>query len=363
MKKGKPNKAKALLNAMFARKEPNYTDADYLSTGSTILNLACSGKYHGGLRKGTFTYFVGDSSSGKTWFTRACFAETRLNPNFAHYRLIEDNPENGALMEYSKFFPNIVGEVEEPSKSGCSRSLEEFYYNLDDALNRKEPFIYILDSMDAVRPQAAYKQFVKEKRKARGEIKENITGSYGTDKARMNSQNLPDMVGRLPETGSILLMISQTRDNIGAMAMFNPKTRSGGKVLKFGAHYEMWTSVREDLKTAKEIRGQKWKTGILARVKVEKNRITGRELEVEVPILWSTGIDDLGNCVDFLVKYQEWEEKQKVIHVPEWGISKKREALVAWVEETGLEDDLRQKVAEVWEEIQREISVRRKPRY
>ena len=42
-------------------------DVDLLGTGSTLLNLAISGKTCGGFPAGKYVFFVGDSSSGKTF--------------------------------------------------------------------------------------------------------------------------------------------------------------------------------------------------------------------------------------------------------------------------------------------------------
>ena len=62
--------------------------SDYLGTGSTLLNLACTGKLQGGFLKGHYYSVVGDSSSGKTFLALTCFAEAAINKNFKEFRLI-----------------------------------------------------------------------------------------------------------------------------------------------------------------------------------------------------------------------------------------------------------------------------------
>ena len=49
------------------KKHKKLTGKDFLSTGSTLLNLACTGKPYRGFAKGKYYFIVGDSSSGKTF--------------------------------------------------------------------------------------------------------------------------------------------------------------------------------------------------------------------------------------------------------------------------------------------------------
>ena len=53
-----------------------------LSSGSTLLNLACSDDPRGAYRKGHYYYLVGDSQSGKTWLAMSVFAEASINPRY-----------------------------------------------------------------------------------------------------------------------------------------------------------------------------------------------------------------------------------------------------------------------------------------
>ena len=89
---------------------------------------------------------------------------------------------------------------------------------------------HVLDSMDALLAMASNKKFAKRKQATRGDGEE-IKGSYGMDKPKENSESLRRALAGLRKTGSILIVISQTRDNIGFGAMFQPKTRSGGHAL------------------------------------------------------------------------------------------------------------------------------------
>lgn len=340
---------------------------DFLSTGSTLLNLACSGSINGGYAKGLYTYIVGDSSSGKSFFAMTCLAEASINPGFDDYRFIFDNAENGSLANTRKFFGRRVEERLEPPRGTpdepeYSTTLEDFYANVDGALKEKKPFIYILDSMDAITTKEEVEVLDEKNKSIREGKKDKGKGTYGTGKAKMNSANLRTITNRLKKTGSILIIISQTRDNIGFGAQFNPKSRSGGHALRFYARIEIWTSVIKRIKHS--VNGIERKIGAVTKVEFKKNHITGWEGNyVEVPFYRSVGFDDLGGCVDYLTKEGWWKETNKVINAQEFDVKLKREALVKHIEEKELQKKLRKLVGQCWRDVEAQCSVQRKGRY
>jgi hypothetical protein len=242
-----------------------------------------------------------------------------------------------------------------------STTIEDFYYNVDKAVDAG-PCIYLLDSMDALEASDDREKFQKgraawEKGKVEG------SGSYGTAKAKKNSSLLRAAHNKLASNGSILIVISQTRDNIGFDAAFNPKTRGGGRSLTFYAALELWTSVKQHVK--KTVRGKPRELGVVVKVRVKKGRLAGKDRTVEVPILHSLGIDDLGSCVDYLIEEGYWKENKGRIVVPEFSIltGKTREQLVEQIEANGQEKALRDLVGKVWNEIEQACEVKRKIRY
>ena len=96
--------------------ETKNTPQLYLSTGSTMLNLAMTGSARKGFRTGHYYLFVGDSRSGKTWFCLSCLAEASIDKRFNDYRFIYDNRERGALMDIAYFFGRKAAErIESPT--------------------------------------------------------------------------------------------------------------------------------------------------------------------------------------------------------------------------------------------------------
>lgn len=344
------------------KSSPIIQPSDHLSTGSTLLNMACTGNPFHGFSKGHYFFLVGDSISGKTFLSLTCLAEASQNPHFDHYRFIYDNGEDGALMDIEKFFgKKLAKRLEPPSEEdgepSYSLTVEDFYFHVDDAVQEGQPFIYVLDSMDSLTSRQEGEKFeeVKEAvRKGR-----QVSGSYGDGKAKINSANLRRVLGGLRSTGSILLVLNQTRDNLGFG--FEKKTRSGGHALRFYACIEIWSSVHS--KITKTVRGKKRQLGIYSKVQIKKNRITGRERTVTIPIYHSYGIDDIGSCIDYLVEEGYWKGKGSKIQASEFDFVGSREKLVELIEEREAEMDLRCLVGDVWRDVEKECELKRKKRY
>lgn len=338
---------------------------DLLSSGSTLLNLACSGKSAGAFPKGSYIWFVGDSTSGKTWFALSCLAEASINKHFDGYRFVFDNGEGGALMDIEYYFGEKAAKrLEPPAWNGKvplhSRTIEEFYYNVDDAMEQG-PCLYIRDSMDSLTSEDEQSKY-EDNKEAMRKGKE-AKGSYGDGKAKKNSAGIRQLLPKLHETGSILFLISQTRDSLAGFGFGDKKTFSGGHALKFYATLQIWSSVMSHIK--RTVRGKERELGVLSHTRIKKNRLTGRDRAVDIPILHSVGIDDLGACIDYLLEEKHWKKEGKggVIQATDFDFVGTREALIDKIEAEEIEPDLRHIVAKVWNEIEEACAVNRKNRY
>jgi len=348
------------------KKKRKLTPDDFLSTGSTLLNLALTGKPNCGFVKGKYHFIVGDSTSGKTFLSLTCLAEAANNPQFKKYRFIYDDAEGGALMDIERFFGSKVARRIRPPKKTkegeaiYSHSIEEFYYHVDDALRKGKPFIYILDSMDSLSSKEEEDKF-KQHKDAHKKGKK-APGSYGDGKAKKNAAGVRQLLTPLGASNSILIIINQTRDNIGFGSKFEPKTRSGGHALRFYATWEIWSKVKGQMK--KTFRGKERQLGIKCQVRIKKNRIMGRSRTVEIPIYHSFGIDDIGSCVDYLVEEKHWSKtKSGIINAEDFDFEGPKEKLIPHIEEEEMEMDLQDLVGEVWNNIEKACAVKRKKRY
>jgi len=361
-------KTKDIKKQLKKKKKIKLTKADFLSTGSTLLNLAISGKPDCGFIKGKYFWLVGDSTSGKTFLSLTCLAEASINPNFDDYDFIHDDVEGGSLMDIKRFFGEKVAKRIRPPQRAYAQSgfespiysstIEDFYFNLDDAFERGKPFIYILDSMDSLSSEYEKKKFKAGKNATRKGKK--TTGSFGDGKAKKNSENVRQLLSPLKKSGSILIIISQTRANFDFG--FEKKTHAGGHSLKFYACVELWSSVRG--KIEKTIKKKSRQIGNICKIRTKKNRVSGRDRAVEVPIYHSFGIDETGSCIDYLIDELHWKMIGKTkIKAKEFGVVLTRAKLIKHIEDNGMIKDLREIVGDVWNEIEEACSIKRKQRY
>jgi len=360
--------AKAVTHQGRSERQPAVKPQHLLSSGSTLINLACSSRIEGAFGPGLFYFLVGDSRSGKTWLAHSCFAEAVLHPFYKNHRLIRDDVENGALMDVARFFGQAVQDKIEPPRGTReapenSDTIEDFYYNIDDALKDGRPFIYVLDSLDSLDSKAADKKFDEQKkfdRPSKGDKKgKPPAGSFGMDKAKKNSDNLRRVIRRLRDTKSILIVISQTRDNVDPYS-YSTKTRAGGRALTFYSHVEMWSEIcgRMD----KTIKDKKLNIGIKCKLTIQKNRISGKMWQVVVPIYNNYGMDDIGSMIDFAIEWKHWNEG-KVLVAPEFKFTGSRDKLIRKIENENLEKDLKETIKTLWREIEEATNLNRKARY
>jgi recombination protein RecA len=364
----KRKSTKDVKQALTKKKSDASDTKPLLSTGSTLLNLACSGKVEGGFGPGHYILLVGDTNSGKTWLSLTCFAEASINEAYKEHRLIFDDAENGALMDMEKFFGKEAAErIESPGMEDgepvFSETAEDFYFHVDDALKDGRPFIYVLDSIDSLTSIASEDKFEKNKKLHREG--KDTTGSYGDGKAKINSENLRKIVGDLEKSDSILIIINQTRDNLDPMPFSPKKGRSGGWALEFYSHLVLWSSVGGQIN--RTVKGKKRQIGVISNVKVKRSRITGRQRGAELPIYHSFGIDDIGSCVDFLVSEGVWKKAKKGGMITVTGLGPEFKGriddVVCRIEEEGAEEDLKSLVVETWQDIEEACKVERKSRY
>lgn len=339
-----------------------YTLDDLIPTGSTLLNLALSGYIGGGWKKGTMVNVIGDSSAGKSFVVLTTLAEMHTYSKFDEYELIYDDVENANSFDMEYLFGNsfkdrvIAPNYDDEEEESYSDMIEDFQLNFIRAL-QEGPCVYCLDSFDALTAEADEKKSM-EMLEAREKGKE-VKGTYGMAKAKKSSEILRQNVKKLKKTKSLLCIVSQTRDNVDPLS-FQKKTRAGGKALKFYASHELWLTNGGAIKSKDRI------IGVKCKVKISKNKLTGKIREVSFPIFYDYGIDDIGSCVDFLIKEKHWKKSASgsKITTNELLIDPcTRASVIKQIESKGLEKKLSEIVGAVWHDIEDSLKLNRKSKY
>ena len=324
------------------------------STGSTLLNLACSDRWTGAFLPGSMINIIGDSHTGKTFLAHSILAEASLNKEFKDYGFYYDNAEAAITEGIRNMFGNaLVNKLKTPDKNGSSTTIQEWRKNVWRIIQKGKPFIYILDSLDSLDSKEAQKRLDNE---AAGKEEK---GSYRMEKPKILSEVLGTICRAMEKTSSLLIILSQTRDNINPMS-FIPKVRSGGKALKFYASIEMWLA---KYGTIKSNGTNKRAIGTIVRVKVTKTKLTGKVREVNFSIYPSYGIDDVASCIDFLIAEKYWKQNKLKYHARDLGLFTTHDKLIMKIEEDSLERELKKEVGWAWKEIESSLVLDRKPRY
>jgi recA bacterial DNA recombination protein len=360
-------KAKQLERLLMKKriKETSIPSEDFCTSGITGMDLAISGRIGQGIAKGVFYFFIGDSSSGKTVIAITILDEVANDPKFDEYEIVFYPIEDGALMDLRKFFSKALRRRISTADGGtwkerkAPQTVSEFY---DLALEQvsKGPCIIVCDSMDALETKEEKALEEENARRRKKGLKEKQ--SYGLTKPKQNSARLRVLKNEIKKNGSILIIISQTRQNINPrMAMFEPRTRSGGDALKFYCRFEMWLSRKKKL--FEKIGDKKIRIGQITKMNVTKNHISGWEGEIEVPIYRKVGVDDLGGMIDYLTEWGHWKVSKGLINAVEFDVKKKREDLAAYIEWNDEYPKLQSIVARYWKEIEDSVAIRRKKRH
>jgi RecA/RadA recombinase len=339
-------------------------DSDnYLSSVITLLNCALTDDPFCAFPKSSYNYVVGDSRAGKTYFIQQLFAEAAHDENFDDYDLIFDEPEDGALMDRAELFGEVTEERVRPpfmiddETWGSSETVEEMYSRAKKAF-KNGPCIQAVDSMDALTSLAELKK--SEKIADAIEDEADTKGIMSDGKAKVNSMMLRQIMKPMKKHGSLLFIISQTRDSVGQL--FSTKTRSGGKALRFYATTEIWFSIKKPLK--RTIKKKEREVGNIIQISVKKNRNSSQCPTIEVPFLHDYGFDDIGCCIGFLVDNGHWKGDNKIV-CPEFSSKPvARTDLIKYIEEkSARHDKLRVIVGEVWNEVREATKPKRKKRY
>ena len=282
---------------------------DFISTGSTNLNFAGSGKgKDGGWARGRVVNVVGDGSSGKTLAALELCAIChytlmgRKTKNFPEIKKVDICYLNGE--QVMDFKVNEMYDEGSQEGKGLNETIEwitdidtveGFGRDLKKRLDKMKSghfMLYVVDSFDSLVSEEEKKRFEEAAKKNKKE-----EGSYNLEKQKYTSMFFRNIVSRMQGKDCLLFIISQTRVRIG-VTFGKKKYRTGGDALNFYTHQVCWLAEIERL--SRTVQGEKVTYGIRVRGKFERNKTAKPYREGEFIILFDYGIDDVGSMVRWL---------------------------------------------------------------
>lgn len=257
------------------------THYQFVSSGCTLLDCALGG----GFVLGRIANIVGDKSTSKTGLATECLINfVRAYPSGkAAYRDAEAafDTEYAAAMGLPIHKIDMGGDEPITTVEELYRDLEKF---IDAQRKADEPGIYVLDSLDALSDEAEMGRDIGD-------------ASYGGNKAKKLSELFRKLTTKVEASKVLVLIVSQVRDNIGAM--FGEKhKRSGGKALDFYASQIVWLAHLGQLD--RTINKVKRPYGIEVKFNVKKNKISMPFRKGEFEYHFGYGVEDLLSNITWL---------------------------------------------------------------
>ena len=274
-----------------------------ISTGITLLNLNLSGNKDGGFRKGSLVQLLAETGVGKTLFGSYVMATAIKNPAFKDYKMRFIDKEGGFNIEYPK---EIQDRIETFNSSNCPSlsTIERTLIMICNWLDEGIPMIICLDSTNAFISQNMLENFKtnsntvsKDTETKQGELKEDMMGQV----AKAMSKYMPIVKEKLDKTGSLMLIMSQYRDKIGA-GMFDEKVyTSGGKAIEYSCDYRLQFKKNGKI-TKVTASGRKIDAGCAVNITVKKTRGNGLHLTCTIPFNDGIGFSDIQAMFNYLIE-------------------------------------------------------------
>jgi recombination protein RecA len=261
--------------AFFLNDESTPTDVkDFISTGSSMLDLAISNRPDGGIAVGRITEINGLESSGKSLLGAHLLAETQKKGGVAVYIDTETSVSHDFLQCIGVDLGSMLY-VHLETVEDIFETIEQIVTKIRES--DKDKLVTILvDSLAAastkVEMEADYEK-----------------DGWATSKAIVISKAMRKITQMIGRERIALVFTNQLRQKLGVM-FGDPWTTSGGKALPFHA------STRLRLKNLGQLKDSKKNViGMKCRAQVVKNRLGPPLRHADYIMYFDSGIDDYGS--------------------------------------------------------------------
>ena len=252
---------------------------EFISTGSSILDLAISNRPNGGIAVGRITEINGLESSGKSLIGTHILSETQKKGGLAVYIDTETSVSREWLETIGVDVPNLLY-LHVETVEDIFQCIENIVAKIRES-DRDRLVTILVDSLAGASTKVEMEaDFEKD--------------GWATSKAIIVSKAMRKITQMIGRQRIALVFTNQLRQKLGVM-FGDPWTTSGGKALPFHA------STRIRLKNMGQIKDAKKNTlGMKARAQIIKNRLGPPLRHADFNLYFDSGIDDKGSWLQVL---------------------------------------------------------------
>lgn len=313
--------------------------------GSDLLDLLVGGdKGVYGLPFGVIIQIWGDSSAGKTFIKNEMIASTywAMGGPEANFVWESDDSETGDTFKTMYLYGvDLHPETRKigPHAFHDSETVEEMDGKLTNMLNWMPEGtygVYAVDSLDGLASKTIKKkEAARAAKQAKGE-EVSDDGDFGAQIAKFLSQDFFRTKHKaLEKKRTTLIIVSQTRSNIGAVGSFAPKKKtSNGDAMEFYCHTRLKVS------RLGWIEREGTKVGVVVKATTTKAKTPRPYREVIYTAYFDYGIDNIGSNIDYLfdLRGDSGELSLKKANAIAWSANAKKKTMANlkdWLDKNG----------------------------
>lgn len=255
------------------------TISDWISTGSSLLDLAISNRPNGGLPVGRMVEFNGLEGTGKSLISAHIVANTQKKGGIA----VVIDTENAAAPE---FWKSLGVDLKNLPYSPCE-TVEDIFEQMEKLIsvvrksNKDRILTIIVDSVAAASTKTEQES-------------EHGKDGFATAKSIIISKAMRKITNMIGRQKVLIVFTNQLRQNLNAMAFGDKYTVSGGKALAYHCSVRVRLNNTGKLKKGEEVIGNECKAQVV------KNRMGPPQRQASFDIYFDSGIADYASWLKVL---------------------------------------------------------------